>query len=50
MKCEQCGVEIAEDKVAMPNRCVDWRCPTMPAELRWKQPCRAKNEGGEAAP
>lgn len=38
MRCERCGVEIAEDKIAMPNRCTDWRCPTMPADLRWLPP------------
>jgi hypothetical protein len=36
MKCPRCGVEIAEDKLAMPNRCPDWRCPTMSDEVRWR--------------
>jgi hypothetical protein len=34
MKCPRCGVTIAEENLAMPNRCPDWRCPTMPDELR----------------
>jgi hypothetical protein len=38
MKCERCGVDIAEGNVAKPNRCVDWRCPTMPDDLRRKPP------------
>lgn len=29
IKCLRCGVEIACDKLDTPNRCLDWRCPTM---------------------
>jgi len=46
MKCPRCGVEIAEDKLAMPNRCSDWRCPTMPDEVRWKEPEKEDADAG----
>lgn len=29
IKCHRCKVEIPADKLDMPNRCTDWRCPTM---------------------
>lgn len=34
IRCERCKVQIPADKLDLPNRCVDWRCPTSTYEAR----------------
>ena len=34
IRCDRCGVQIPASKLDVPNRCLDWRCPTSTYEAR----------------
>jgi hypothetical protein len=49
LHCRRCGVGVPENKVDLPGRCGDWRCPLNSEETNAKLLEVHQRSRGEAA-